>query len=761
MKRNPTEELFTPFKNKKQEDSKEEVVGTMTETMEEYMYKTRGYYGLGVTGYELCKGPHYTKECPLKEEGKTLEEAYYTQFGVPFQQGGKYRAVVLGFYQRNNINSSCQERRQSMEESLSKFMNKLEKRLEENFNMIKEIQASTDTTIRIQETSIKTLEIQIGKMSKPLELRRNHVDDLEPVVKECEVVNEPMMDIVTARCDFIRGLDDYPSDCDFDRKIHIDCAYNLTFSCMIASCMEARRFDGIITIRDGDDSVTYEMMWSNMRFKHLTSEKCNNILPLLKDSMCLGLRTMSRLSLKNDMSFRDNINNESVLPNDTTYSLKSIRHTGLQQIHTAYSNQLNTAYRSSDTVAELNLIFVFNFRTFRMKRNYRNYDENNGAIHEQDPWESGVARPKINDKTHFKLKGQFLKELHKNTFRGSEHEDANEHIKKVLKIIALFLIPEVTQDQIMLRAFPMSLTRVMSRWLKIDYKLGNPENKVSKQEVILFYNGLDVPTRQLLDSKGAIPTKIIADAKFEAPYQPRGQYRAAGPEFYQCNNGNSSYPDRRQTLEESLTKFMAELANRHEENSNIIKEIRASIDAAIRNQRASIKTLEIQIGQMNKVLQEKGIESFPGSIEPNPMDHVKSISTAKANSFVIRRIELGPYTEAREVRIIEIYDHTLPQKEKDPGIFTLPFIYNICFDKALVDLGSSVSVMPFYTYSNLGLDKGDYEGKNLAGTLIDIPIFVETFSIILGFSITDDMDITSRVVLGMPFCKMFVSCQRL
>ncbi|GJT69244.1 retrovirus-related pol polyprotein from transposon TNT 1-94 [Tanacetum coccineum] len=33
------------------------------------------------------------------------------------------------------------------------------------------------------------------------------------------------------------------------------------------------------------------------------------------------------------------------------------------------------------------------------------------------------------------------------------------------------------------------------------------------QEVILFYNGLDVPTRQILDSRGAIPTKTDADAK--------------------------------------------------------------------------------------------------------------------------------------------------------------------------------------------------------------------------------------------------------
>ncbi|GJR60441.1 hypothetical protein Tco_1502603 [Tanacetum coccineum] len=33
------------------------------------------------------------------------------------------------------------------------------------------------------------------------------------------------------------------------------------------------------------------------------------------------------------------------------------------------------------------------------------------------------------------------------------------------------------------------------------------------QEAILFYNGLEVPTRQILDSKGAIPTKKVVDAK--------------------------------------------------------------------------------------------------------------------------------------------------------------------------------------------------------------------------------------------------------
>ncbi|GKD88456.1 hypothetical protein Tco_1363963 [Tanacetum coccineum] len=89
---------------------------------------------------------------------------------------------------------------------------------------------------------------------------------------------------------------------------------------------------------------------------------------------------------------------------------------------------------------------------------------------------SGVARPKIKKKDSFELKGQFLKELRENTFSGSYNEDANEHIEKVLEIVDLFHIPNIT-------------------------------------EVILFYNGLDVPTRQILDSRGVVPTKTVADAK--------------------------------------------------------------------------------------------------------------------------------------------------------------------------------------------------------------------------------------------------------
>ncbi|GJU91890.1 homeodomain-like protein [Tanacetum coccineum] len=50
------------------------------------------------------------------------------------------------------------------------------------------------------------------------------------------------------------------------------------------SCVETRRFDRIITIHNEDESVTYQMVRSHPRFKHLTNKQCNKIPPLLKVS---------------------------------------------------------------------------------------------------------------------------------------------------------------------------------------------------------------------------------------------------------------------------------------------------------------------------------------------------------------------------------------------------------------------------------------------------------------------------------------------
>ncbi|GKE59872.1 hypothetical protein Tco_1510239 [Tanacetum coccineum] len=48
--------------------------------------------------------------------------------------------------------------------------------------------------------------------------------------------------------------------------------------------IKTRRFEGMITIYNGNDEVTYQMVRSHPRFKHHTNKQCNKIPPLLKVS---------------------------------------------------------------------------------------------------------------------------------------------------------------------------------------------------------------------------------------------------------------------------------------------------------------------------------------------------------------------------------------------------------------------------------------------------------------------------------------------
>ncbi|GJY36130.1 mitochondrial proton/calcium exchanger protein-like protein isoform X1 [Tanacetum coccineum] len=351
------------------------------------------------------------------------------------------------------------------------------------------------------------------------------------------------------------------------------------------------------------------------------------------------------------------------------------------------------------------------------------------------------------------------------------------------------------------------------------------------QEVILFYNELEVPTRQILDSKGVIPSKTDADAKvtiqemveysqkynngtsrkrstktsdglaaIQAQLNNLGReikkvneklytaqvgceqwgYRAAAPGFYQRNNANPSYQERRQYIEDTLSKFMSELAKRHKENSNMIKEIRASTNAVIRNQGASIKTLEIQIGQMSKVLQERGFGSLPSSTKSNPRDHVKSISTTvEANTNPIRHMGSSQYAvstsqnkkeglygpkflEANSYEASHI-NNSIPRKEKDLGSFTLPcYINNVCFDNAIADLGASISVKPLSTYLSLGLGElahtkltvelADKTVKYPKGIAKNMLVGIGKFVFPVDFIILDmPEDVKVPLILGRPF----------
>ncbi|GJW36879.1 hypothetical protein Tco_0059799 [Tanacetum coccineum] len=137
----------------------------------------------------------------------------------------------------------------------------------------------------------------------------------------------------------------------------------------------------------------------------------------------------------------------------------------IQHINTAYSDQLNTAYGSSDkcvTKSSTNELFtpykepereflssskllktlsldksrspLFDLLSDLEESSEEEVTETMSETMEQymsktrADYGSGISMPKIEDKDSFKLKDQFLKKLHNNTFSGLDHEDAKKHI---------------------------------------------------------------------------------------------------------------------------------------------------------------------------------------------------------------------------------------------------------------------------------------------------------------------------------------------
>ncbi|GKA21441.1 retrotransposon protein, putative, ty3-gypsy subclass [Tanacetum coccineum] len=124
-----------------------------------------------------------------------------------------------------------------------------------------------------------------------------------------------------------------------------------------------------------------------------------------------------------------------------------------------------------------------------------------------------------------------MRELREDTFSGNKNDDAHEHVERILDIVSLFNIPGVTHDAVMLCVFPITLIGAAKRWLEEIHNFNQEgdetlyqawemyndllykcptHNLNSHQKVNMFYKGLDIMTRQVLDSQGTIPNKTLA-----------------------------------------------------------------------------------------------------------------------------------------------------------------------------------------------------------------------------------------------------------
>ncbi|GJT46117.1 hypothetical protein Tco_0954832 [Tanacetum coccineum] len=182
----------------------------------------------------------------------------------------------------------------------------------------------------------------------------------------------------------------------------------------------------------------------------------------------------------------------------------------------------------------------------------------------------GVVKPEIEGNVNFEIKSQFIRELREETFFRNKNEDAHDHVDQVLNIVSLFNIPRVTQDAVLLRVFPFTLTGTAKRWVdrltpgtvntwdlfkKAFIQRYCPPSKTAKrledihnfkqesdeslyqalewfndllykcpthdinihQKVNIFYKGLNTMNHQLLDSQGPIPGMTPTHLDKECP----------------------------------------------------------------------------------------------------------------------------------------------------------------------------------------------------------------------------------------------------
>ncbi|GJT76836.1 hypothetical protein Tco_1043561 [Tanacetum coccineum] len=331
----------------------------------------------------------------------------------------------------------------------------------------------------------------------------------------------------------------------------------------------------------------------------------------------------------------------------------------------------------------------------------------------QADYGSGVARPKIKDKDNFELKGQFLKELRTNTFIGSDHEDANEHIEKVPKIVDLFHIPNITIDQVMLRAFPMSLTRTQEP----------DENLYQAWE---SFKGILMKC----------PQHYLTEMQ-EMPKQPSKKW------LNTLKNGTMTSRGRSTETSDRLAAIQAQLNNLGREINKVNEKVYAA-----------------QVGLSLDPFSEDYIElndlNEPFELRRNQGDDL------------MPTIEEGEVIEEFRTRDedldTEIDDY--PSYCDDDKKIHIDCAHNLKFS-CMIGFEFThanffpllyVNMMSRKFHNSIMKNKMVYKGNNVVGALMNVPIFVGTFFVMTDFAVLEDMDAyrdneMGDIIFGEPFLR--------
>ncbi|GJS57157.1 hypothetical protein Tco_0651941 [Tanacetum coccineum] len=208
----------------------------------------------------------------------------------------------------------------------------------------------------------------------------------------------------------------------------------------------------------------------------------------------------------------------------------------------------------------------------------------------------GVVKPEIGGNVNFEIKSQFMRELREDTFSGNKNDDAYEHVERFLNIVSLFNILGVTHDAVMLRVFPITLTRAAKRYYppsSMAKQLKEIHNFKQEGDKTLYQAWERSTSRRVsndsLSRIAAIINKLDSLRRDMKKLKENVHAIQIGCPlgYYTHVDNRPPFGEKKPSLEELMNKHIKASTQKRAEMEEWMKKLQESIELNTRNQNAS------------------------------------------------------------------------------------------------------------------------------------------------------------------------------